>query len=121
MFALDLNVSVVYCDNQGAIKIAHSLSSSGRTKHLDIRLQFIKQMISKGKVKVEYVPGTSNIADIFTKPLGRVNFKKLSEWLLSDNTRLQGGVLRIVGESGEDIVSTKNKLSNVELSDNLDT
>ncbi len=97
-----LDTSIVYCDNQGAIKLAQTRSSIGRTKHLDVRLQFVKQLVHENKITIKYVPTEWNIADLFTKPLGRLIFSKLVKLIYSSKVRLQGGVLREMLRGCED-------------------
>ena len=84
--SIKLSLSIIYCDNLGAIKIAEKNSSMGRTKHLDTRLQHIKDLVSQKQLILKYVPSEHNLADIFTKPLGRINFHRLCNKLLIDTS-----------------------------------
>jgi hypothetical protein len=59
--------TVIWCDNQGAIKIATNQCVSERCKHIDLRRLHIRGEITKGSLNVKYVPGTENVADVFTK------------------------------------------------------
>ena len=77
-----LTVSTIFSDNQGAIKIMKNEASSGRTKHVDIKLQFLKEAVLKGEVDIRYVNTADNVSDIFTKPLNRLAFNKLSKFLV---------------------------------------
>lgn len=40
-----------------------------RTKHIEIDLHFVRDMVAAGAVRVLHVPTTSQYADIFTKGL----------------------------------------------------
>ena len=71
-------------DNQGAIKMANNPTSHGRTKHIDIAHHVLREHVAKGKVRFEFVAGSSNVADIFTKHLGRVLFQKFRLSLLQE-------------------------------------
>ena len=90
------NTSVIFCDNLGAVKIAENQGSSGRTKHISIGLELIKQKVNEGKIIVQYIKGTNNIADVFTKPLGRLNFTRLINKIMNEEIQHQGGVLKEV-------------------------
>ena len=79
---INYKTSVIYCDNAGAIKIANKQSATGRTRHLDLRLQMIKDLIAKGQIEISYVRSDLNIADIFTKPLGRLLFSKVADAIM---------------------------------------
>jgi hypothetical protein len=59
----------IFCDNQGAIHVSSTYIVSERTKHMDVRYLFLKDIVAKGLVKFEYVPSSDNVADIFTKAL----------------------------------------------------
>lgn len=62
---------VLRSDNQSAIKWATGeRCPSGRAKHIDVRVHFIRELISKSILNVDYVASEENDADILTKPLG---------------------------------------------------
>jgi hypothetical protein len=65
-------------DNQGAIDLARSEMSqnSFRTKHMDIRLHFVRELIADKVIKLFYIRTTDNSADFLTKPTGRVTIRK---------------------------------------------
>mgnify|MGYP001547637862 FL=1 len=74
--------TVLFQDNMSAMLLeANGRESAGkRSRHIDIRYFFIKDCIEKGKVKVEFCPTDSMVADFFTKPLmGKkfVEFRKI--------------------------------------------
>jgi hypothetical protein len=59
----------ISCDNQGAIALAKDNKFHVRTKHIDLRYQFICEAVEHGKIKVKYIPTDDNVSDIFTKAL----------------------------------------------------
>ena len=61
-------------DNQGAEVLIESPLSSARSKHIDVRFHFIRDLFRKQKISVDYVVSTEQHADILTKALSRVNF-----------------------------------------------
>ena len=61
-------------DNQGAIALAKDNKFHARTKHIDLRYHFIREAVENGKIKMNYIPTSENVADIFTKPLPRPKF-----------------------------------------------
>ena len=63
-------------DNQGSIFIAQNPVTEKRSKHVDIRYHYIREVIERGLVEVNYIPGEDNPADLLTKNLGRVKFEK---------------------------------------------
>lgn len=62
-------VCKLFNDNQSAQKILKSIQCHKRTKHIDIRYHFVRDLISKNCISVSYMPTTKMIADILTKAL----------------------------------------------------
>lgn len=57
----------LFADNKGAIQFAQNNSYSERTKHVDIKLKFIKEKIDREEVQISYLPSDEMPADILTK------------------------------------------------------
>ena len=57
-------------------------SYSARTKHVQIRKWFCNELIASGRLEV-YTSSFNNAADLFTKGLSRVIYKRLLELILS--------------------------------------
>ena len=72
---------VLYVDNRGAIDMIKSFENSKRTKHIDTRYNFIKDLVANEKIQVQYVESKSNLADMFTKGLSNVHFNSLRQEL----------------------------------------
>ena len=68
-------------DNQSAISLTRDHQYHARTKHIDIRYHYIREVHDKGIVDVFYIDGNNNPADIFTKNLGAVKFLKFRSQL----------------------------------------
>lgn len=60
----------LYSDNLGAIKLSENTGFSSRTKHIDIRHHFIRELIKKGVIVLKHVNTNEMIADVLTKSLG---------------------------------------------------
>lgn len=67
----------VKCDNQSAICIARNQGYNPRTKHLDIRYHFVKDVLEQGIVELGYINTKEQPADGFTKALAS---QKLEEF-----------------------------------------
>nr|KAJ0204523.1 hypothetical protein LSAT_V11C500235470 [Lactuca sativa] len=59
----------IYCDNTSAIQITQNPVQHSKTKHIEIRHHFIRDNVEKGKVVLEHVKTSEQLADIFTKAL----------------------------------------------------
>lgn len=57
----------VFCDNDSTIKLAKSDAFRPRTKHIDIRYQYIRDKIESGLIDLQFVGTNENIADALTK------------------------------------------------------
>ncbi|KAJ6992892.1 Retrovirus-related Pol polyprotein from transposon TNT 1-94 [Populus alba x Populus x berolinensis] len=67
----------VFCDNSSSIKLSKNPVLHGRTKHINVRFHFIRDLIKKGEVELVYCGTKEQIADIMTKPLKLEDFVKL--------------------------------------------
>lgn len=63
-------------DNQGSIKLIKNPEFHKRTKHIDVRFHFIRDIYSKGNIIINYVPSSQQLADILTKALPRNKFEE---------------------------------------------
>ncbi|GKA77403.1 hypothetical protein Tco_0783864 [Tanacetum coccineum] len=67
----------IFCDNTSAIAISNNPVLHSRTKHIDIRYHFIRDHILKGDIESHFISTQYQLADIFTKPLDELTFKRL--------------------------------------------
>ncbi|CAI7758012.1 unnamed protein product, partial [Closterium sp. NIES-54] len=67
----------LWCDNQSTIHISQDPVYHTRTKHIELRHFFIRDLVQQEQLKVEYVASDCNLADLFTKPLGKVPHHRL--------------------------------------------
>ena len=63
-------------DNQAAIQMAYNNSDKAKTKHIDVAYHFLRQVVTRGYVTMAYTNTDDNPADIYTKALGDIKFKK---------------------------------------------
>jgi hypothetical protein len=79
--------TIIYVDNQSAIKISENDSAHDRTKHIAIRHYYIRDCIDDGSVKLVWVRSEDQLADILTKPLTPATFTSIRDRLIqSTNT-----------------------------------
>ena len=64
-----MKIPIQFCDNQSAICFSSNSIENIKTKHIDIRLQFIRDWLIKEKFELKYVCSKSNKADFLTKPI----------------------------------------------------
>ena len=78
-YGLSQETMVVYCDNSSAIDISKNLVQHSRTKYIEIRYHFIRDLIERKIVALKYIPTEQQNADIFSKSLNRSKFESLCQ------------------------------------------
>lgn len=69
----------IFCDNQGAVHLSKNSFYHERTKHVDIRLHFIRDIIESGEVCVKKIHTDHNPSDMITKPVHSKKFEHCLE------------------------------------------
>jgi hypothetical protein len=72
---------IIYEDNQSTMKLAKNLIQSDKSKHIDVRHHFIREKVNEKRIELMYIPTTDQVADIFTKSLGRILHEKFTRAL----------------------------------------
>ena len=67
-------------DSKPAIELAKNLVHHERSKHIDARFHFIREVAEK-KVKLIHVKSRDQIADMFTKPLSKLLLYRFMEMI----------------------------------------
>lgn len=68
-------------DNQSCIKFVESERVSRRSKHIETREAYVKELCDQRVLKLVYRPTEEMVADALTKPLGRIKLQKFSSML----------------------------------------
>ncbi|WVZ01479.1 hypothetical protein V8G54_027548 [Vigna mungo] len=64
----------VHCDSQSAIHLANHQIYHSRTKHIDVKLHFVRSIVESGDVQICKIASEENPADMLTKPLAKERF-----------------------------------------------
>ena len=72
---LSQELIVIYCDSQSAIHLTKNQMYHERTKHIDVRYHFIREIIAQGDLLVKKIGTVDNPADMMTKSIPAVKFK----------------------------------------------
>jgi hypothetical protein len=83
LFGKDLEPTTVYVDNKSAIELVKTLKSNNNTRHLAMRIEYIRESINHRIIEVLFIPTDLNVADILTKPLAAKPFLQHRERLMS--------------------------------------
>ena len=81
LFDLKLDATCIYCDNHSCVKLSENPVFHDKSKHIEIKYHYIRDMVQRGAVKLHYVVIDEKIADVLTKPLARVKFEYFREKL----------------------------------------
>ena len=68
------------------IKIVHQPGNSGKTKHISLRYNIVRELCANGTIKVQYLQIEEMIADILTKALSPTAFLHLRPLLMGHGT-----------------------------------
>jgi hypothetical protein len=68
---------MLFYDNNSTIKLSKNPVLHGRSKHIDVRFHFLRDLTKEGKVELIHCRSAEQIADILTKPLKAESFVKL--------------------------------------------
>ena len=71
LFGKPLPPTTIYCDNQSCIKLSLNPVFHNRSKHIEIPYHYVRDMVEKDVIKLEYISTEDQIADILTKPLAK--------------------------------------------------
>jgi len=76
-YNVEHDVLTLYSDNLSAINISKNPIQHSRTKHIDIRHHFIRDLVEENIVTLEHVVTEEQLVNIFTKALDAKQFEKL--------------------------------------------
>ena len=64
----------IYCDSKASIAMTKKPSFHSRTKHIDVRFHFIRDLVAKEEILLKYCSTHKQLADILTKSLAADKF-----------------------------------------------
>ena len=68
-------------DSKSALELCKIPVYHERTKHIDTRYHYIRECVANGIAEVDHVSTDRQLADILTKPLGRIKFVEMCQQL----------------------------------------
>ena len=55
LFDLEMDATCIYCDNQSCIKLSENPVLHDKSKQIEIKYLYIRDMMEKGVVKLQYI------------------------------------------------------------------
>jgi hypothetical protein len=74
LFQERLETTIIHCDNQSCLKLTENPVFHGRSKHIEMKYHFIRDMVQSRTIKLQYIHTDERIAYILTKPLSLGKF-----------------------------------------------
>ncbi|KAL2248134.1 UNVERIFIED_CONTAM: Retrovirus-related Pol polyprotein from transposon TNT 1-94 [Sesamum indicum] len=74
---------VIFSDSQSAIQLCRNPVFHDRTKHIDVRYHFIRDIVGKNEIRLEKISSDENPADMGTKCLPIEKFCTSKEYFLA--------------------------------------
>eukprot|EP00253_Pinus_taeda_P035853 PITA_35853 len=82
--------TMIFCDNSSAIALSNNSLFHKRTKHIDTRSHFIRELVNNGEIVLQHCRTQEQVADILTKPLDQKSFESLRKCLgMTDNPAVE--------------------------------
>jgi hypothetical protein len=76
------NCLTLHCDNMSAITTSKSTAISERTKHIDVRHHYLRELVQRGELQLEFVPTTAMRADALTKTATKHSIEQFRKWMM---------------------------------------
>ena len=72
----------LFCDSQGAIYLTKDQMFHERTKHIDVKYHYVRDVVTQGKLKVCKISTHDNPADMMSKPVLFSSLSFARAWLV---------------------------------------
>ena len=76
-YGIPQDTMCVFCNNTSAINLSKNSIQHSKSKHIEIRYHFIRDLVEDKVVCLEFIHTDNQKADIFTKPLDGPRFESL--------------------------------------------
>ena len=73
-FPDDLIPAVLFTDSESSLKLLKNMDVPRKSRHLEIRLEWLKEQVSRGLLVLEFRKGSRNPSDLLTKCQGTATF-----------------------------------------------
>lgn len=68
---MNLEKTLLFCDNKSAIHYARNKFEKSHTKHINIRIHYVRELLENKICELSHISGKRNPADFFTKAVPR--------------------------------------------------
>jgi Reverse transcriptase (RNA-dependent DNA polymerase) len=71
---------LVYTDSQSSMKFIANQKFSNRSKHIDTKYHYVKNLVESREIELKYCSTDVNVADMLTKPLGAIKLNQFRSY-----------------------------------------
>jgi len=71
--------TILMCDNSSTIKLSRNPIMHGRSKHIDVRFHFLRDLTRDKVIELVHCDSQDQVADLLTKPVKLQTFENLRE------------------------------------------
>ena len=64
-----MSIVLIQCDSQATLDRAYSGVYNGKSKHISIKHEYVRQLFQYGIISISFVRSSGNLTDSFVKPL----------------------------------------------------
>ena len=75
LFDMELDTTIILYDNQSCMNMTKNLVFHDKLKHIEIWYFYIRDMVQKGAINLQYVSTDEQVIVVLTKPISRVKFE----------------------------------------------
>jgi hypothetical protein len=80
---------ILKVDNKGTVDLGNSWSSTGRTRHISTRINWLRELKEQGIISVVWTSNVYMSSDIFTKNVGGADFVRHRKVYVRNNKELE--------------------------------
>ena len=81
LFDLQLDSTCIYCNNESCVNLLKNLVFHDKSKHIEIKYYYIRDMVHRGEVKLHYIATDEHISDVLRNPMMRVKLEYFKDKL----------------------------------------
>jgi hypothetical protein len=73
--------TTLFVDNVSVINLAKNPIAHGRSKHIEMRFHYLRELVGDGKLRLSYCRSKDQVVDLLTKGVTNDVFKRLKKCL----------------------------------------
>ena len=81
LFGYMLEPIVIRCDNQSCVQMSVNLVHHDTMKHVEMRYHYVRDMVQRHAMELDFVPMDEQVADVLTKSLVRGKYEGFRKML----------------------------------------